>query len=128
MRRAMILLTTLGIAGLASATLPPPSDSERIAAAETKAKSAWSDKVDQYKLCLAVERTAAAYSERLKANAEPVPEAMAAPECSDPGPYVSLPTPLASKPLEASGAHSPPGAATSPPSTNRTAAEIDGKQ
>ena len=33
-------------------------------------------------------------------------------------------TPAASKPLEAAGAHSPPGTATSPPSTNATSAQI----
>ena len=33
---------------------------------------------------------------------------------------------IASKPLEASGAHSPPGAATSPPSNKATSAEMTG--
>lgn len=48
------------------------------------------------------------------------------PACADPGPYVSAVTPQANKPLEASGAHSPPGAAVSPPSSNATTAQIAG--
>lgn len=42
--------------------------------------------------------------------------------CADPGPFAF--TPPADKPLEASGAHSPAGNASSPPSTKATAAEI----
>jgi len=45
--------------------------------------------------------------------------------CQEPGPYAS---PLAQKPLEASGAHSPPGPATSPPSQNAPAAETMGSK
>ena len=48
------------------------------------------------------------------------------PACADPGPYVAQVTPAASKPLEASGAHSPPGMATSPPSNKATSAEMTG--
>jgi hypothetical protein len=50
--------------------------------------------------------------------------AVVIPACTDPGPYVAAVTPATSKPLEASGAHSPPGTATSPPSTNATSAQI----
>jgi hypothetical protein len=50
------------------------------------------------------------------------------PGCTDPGPYVSTVTPAASKPLEAAGAHSPPGTATSPPSTNAPSAQIQPKK
>ena len=46
------------------------------------------------------------------------------PACTDPGPFAV--TPAASKPLEASGAHSPPGMATSPPSSNATSAQLTG--
>lgn len=42
--------------------------------------------------------------------------------CADPGPFAF--TAPSEKPLEASGAHSPAGNATSPPSSRATAAEI----
>jgi hypothetical protein len=42
--------------------------------------------------------------------------------CADPGPFAF--TPPEQKPLEASGAHSPAGNASSPPSSKTTAAEI----
>jgi hypothetical protein len=42
--------------------------------------------------------------------------------CADPGPFAF--TPPEQKPLETSGAHSPAGTATSPPSVNKTAAEM----
>ncbi len=42
--------------------------------------------------------------------------------CADPGPFAYVPP--SEKPLEASGAHSPAGNASSPPSTKATAAEL----
>ncbi|MES2939635.1 MAG: hypothetical protein V4864_18270 [Pseudomonadota bacterium] len=42
--------------------------------------------------------------------------------CADPGPFAY--TPPDQKPLEASGAHSPTGTATSPPSVNKPSAEM----
>ena len=61
----------------------------------------------------------------LKPEPEPEPEPepvvekppMPAPACADPGPFTY--TPPEAKPLEASGAHSPAGTATSPPSTKQ---------
>jgi hypothetical protein len=118
--------------------LPAPSDEAKAAAAETAAKAAWADKVGAYKLCQSQDRVAAEYRKSGKASApaavqtaapasgaSPAPVTIAA--CADPGPYVSV-TPAASKPLEAAGAHSPPGTATSPPSTNATSAQIAPKK
>jgi hypothetical protein len=42
--------------------------------------------------------------------------------CADPGPFAYVPP--TEKPLEASGAHSPAGNASSPPSTAKTSAEM----
>ena len=77
-----------------------------------------------YKLCLATDRTAAEYRSGLKPAGKDVPPPLATPLCTDPGPYVSQLTPATSKPLEAAGAHSPPGPAASPPNTAATAKEI----
>jgi len=105
--------------GGALAKLPPPSDDAKAKAAEAAAKTAWSDKVGAYKLCQSMDHVAAVYlADAKKAGKEVKP--VATPPCTDPGPFAY--TPQSQKPLEAAGAHSPPGKATSPPSTNTPAA------
>jgi hypothetical protein len=107
----------------ALAKLPPPSDDAKAKAAEAAAKSAYGDKVAAYKLCQSMDKVAAAYladAKKAGKNVKPMPT----PPCADPGPFAY--TPQAQKPLEASGAHSPPGNATSPPSTNVPAKDAQG--
>jgi hypothetical protein len=129
---AAVLSAALALPVLAK--LPAPSDEAKAAAAETTAKAAWADKVGAYKLCLAQDRVAAGYKKTaMSAGKDAVQTAAAAsgaaaapvamPGCVDPGPYVPS-TPVAQKPLEASGAHSPAGTATSPPSTNATSSQM----
>jgi len=112
-------------AGIAHATLPPAPEAAKATAAEAAAKSAWSDKVGAYQLCLAQDRIAETYRKDLKGSGKAAPTPVSTAACQDPGPFV---TPVAQKPLEASGAHSPPGTATSPPSTKATAAETMGSK
>ena len=119
--RTIVALMTVTCASAALATLPPASSEAKAKAADTAAKSAWSDKVAAYRLCVTQDKVADAYRASQKAGGNEVPKAVATPPCTDPGPYTPI-TPLASKPLEASGAHSPPGTATSPPSTPASAA------
>jgi hypothetical protein len=129
MRIAAPLIAPLIAALIAApvfAKLPPPTDDDKAKAAEAAAKSAWADKVGFYQLCLAQDRTVEAYRKSSKAAGKDVALPVAAAPCANPGPYASPVTPAASKPLEASGAHSPPGMAVSPPSTKATAAEIAG--
>ena len=109
-------------ASVVCAKLPALSDEAMAQAAQTAAKSAWTDKVSAYQLCLAMDRTAKVYRDDLKAAGKAAPPPGATPPCVDPGPYAAPATPIASKPLEASEAHSPPGPALSPPSTNVPAA------
>ena len=94
---------------------PAPScrrrrDEAKAKAAEAAAKTAWTDKVGLYKLCQAMDRVAATYRGERKADGK---EAAGAPSRRRPAPTrarSSLPVDAAaSKPLEASGAHSPPG-------------------
>lgn len=119
------LLATVAIAAgsaAAVAKLPPPSEEAKAKAAETAAKTAWTDKVSSYQLCKAQDRLAAAYlanARKAGQNVQPV----ATPPCHDPGPFAY--TPPKDKPLEASGAHSPPGAAISPPSAGTPAPTHD---
>jgi len=131
---AALLSVALALPVLAK--LPPPSDEAKAAAAEAAAKAAWADKVGAYKLCQSQDRVVAEYRKSGKPPAAvpmapvasgvaPMPVVIA--PCADPGPYVAT-TPAANKPIEASGAHSPPGTATSPPSTNATAAQPQPKK
>lgn len=123
MRLAIVLVSCM-FAGLAFGKLPALSDDAKAAAAKTAAKAAWTDKVGLYQLCRAMDRTADAYRKGLASAGKDSPNATATPPCTDPGPYAESVTPVAAKPLEASGAHSPPGTALSPPSTNTPAAEM----
>jgi len=122
MRRVILLASLAGLlmAAAAQAKLPPLSDEAKAKAAETAAKTAWTDKVGAYQLCQAMNRVAAQYH---KGNKD-APVAVETPACTDPGAFVPpVPTP----PLEAAGAHSPATTATAPPSSKATAAEIQGK-
>ncbi len=123
MRLALTALTVAAlIAAPVFAKLPAPSDEAKAKAAETAAKTGWTDKVGAYQLCRAMERTADYYRKSPKAASAPA--AVETPSCSDPGPYVAAPP--ATPPLEASGAHSPATMATSPPGSKATAAELQG--
>jgi hypothetical protein len=123
---AAIAVSGLAIGG-AMAKLPPSSDEAKAKAAETAQKTAWSDKVGAYHLCQSMDRVASTYRAHAAAAGTPASGAEQTPPCADPGPYKAVEiTPAASKPLEASGAHSPPGTATSPPSNKATSAEMTG--
>ena len=108
-RSSLLALCAGGLCSVALAKLPAPTP-------EAAAKAAWSGKVDNYKLCQAQDRVAAHYRKTAK---DAKPAAASAP-CADPGPFAY--TPPAAKPIEAAGAHSPPGTASSPPSTTTPAA------
>lgn len=103
---------------LAAAKLPPLPPEAAAKAAEAAARTAWSGKVDQYKLCQAQDRVVAQYR---SAHADAKPASLPTGACMDPGPFAY--TPVEQKPLESSGAHSPPGTASSPPSTQVPEAE-----
>jgi len=137
---AALLSAALALPVLAK--LPPQTDEAKAAAAATAAKAAWTDKVGAYRLCLVQDRVADGYRQSGKAGAAsaaaPAPAAAPAsaaaaapvtiPTCADPGPYLAAVTPAVAKPLEAAGAHSPPGTAVSPPSTKATSAQIAPKK
>ena len=119
---AMALLV---LSGASIAKLPPVSDEARAKSAEAAAKAAWSDKVSLYKTCLAMDRVVSQYHRDAERGGKATPAVTPVPPCADPGPYAASVTPTSSKPIEASEAHSPAGNATSPPSTNATAAQLD---
>ena len=124
---AIAALAASCLAAGALAKLPPLSDEAKAKAAEAAGKTAWSDKVGLYQLCQSMDRVAATYRTRAAAAGKAASGADQTPPCTDPGPYVPAAiTPTASKPLEASEAHSPPGMAVSPPSNKATSAEMTG--
>lgn len=116
--RIVVALVAALSTGLVFAKLPPLSDEAKAKAAETAARTAWTDKVGQYKTCLAIDRTVENYKKTALAAGKEVRPSVATPPCADPGPFV----PPSARPLEASGAHSPPETAAAPPSTKVPAA------
>ena len=91
MKRLIILSVLATVAGVAAAKLPPLSDEAKAKAAEAAAKTAHAGKVDNYKLCLSMDKVAARYqAEAKKAGKDVKPAAGAAP-CADPGPFVAAP-------------------------------------
>ncbi|HCE09269.1 MAG TPA: hypothetical protein DIT28_15900 [Oxalobacteraceae bacterium] len=90
MSKLIVGIAAVMIAGIAGAKLPAPTEEAKAAADEAKAKSAWSDKVAAYKLCLAHDRVAAYYFKAKGADAKPV--TVTIPPCQDPGPYVAAQT------------------------------------
>jgi hypothetical protein len=122
---AALALAAGSFAGSASAKLPPLSDEAKAKAAEAAARSAWTEKVGAYKMCLSMDRVAEVYRTSSKSLGKDAPAPVAMPPCADPGPFVPI-TPTQDKPLEASGAHSPPGNAGTPPSNKATSSEMTG--
>jgi hypothetical protein len=124
--RTMSAILSLMCLGSAWGKLPPPTEEARAKSAEAATKAAWTDKVGAYQLCLAMDRTATAYRRKAAAEGKITAAPSPTPPCSDPGPYASTSAPEGPKPLEASGAHSPPGTAVSPPGSSKSASELAG--
>jgi len=129
MRRPSVLVAALAsaLAFGAAAKLPALSDEAKAKAAEAASKASWNDKVGAYQLCQAQDKVAVTSRKTIAAAGKAASAAEPTPGCVDPGPYTPT-TPEASKPLEAAGAHSPPGTATSPPSNKATSAEMTGQK
>ena len=122
---APLLLLALA-APLALAKLPALSPEAQAKADEAKAKTAWSDKVSAYQLCRSMDRVAEVYRKSAKATGKETRPPAVTPPCTDPGPFVAA-APAATKPVEASGAHSPPATAATPPSVSpATQAQLQG--
>jgi hypothetical protein len=112
-------LALAGSSAFAKLPAPPATPEAKAKAAEAAARTAWSGKVEAHQLCQAQDRVAAKYRESAAAAGKQL-AAPAAPACADPGPFAY--TPPEQKPIEAAGAHSPAGNASSPPNTNQPAA------
>jgi hypothetical protein len=85
---ALCTAAALALPAVALAKLPAPSPEAKAKADEAKAKGAHGDKVGAYKLCLAMDRTAAHY---LKTSGKDPKAVTATTACADPGPFVYNP-------------------------------------
>ncbi len=104
MHRLLLALITTSFAGMALAKLPPLSDEAKAKAAEAAAKTAHNGKVDNYKLCLSMDKVAARYFAESAKAGKPVTRPDA-PACADPGPFVPAgATPAAAAPAPAAPA------------------------
>jgi hypothetical protein len=109
MRIALVLtILTFGMSS-AAAKLPPPSPEAAATAAAAKDKTAWTEKVAAYKLCLAQDRLAKDY---LKTKEGAKKQTVETPPCTDPGPYV--PGASAAAPAAAATPAAPTTAAAAP--------------
>ena len=116
---SLSLLALLAVSAWAKMPVPNLSDEAKAKAAEAAAKTAWSNKVADFQLCRSMDRVAAVYAADAKKAGKDV-KPTATPPCGDPGAFAyKAPD---TKPIEAAGAHSPPGTAASPPSTLTPAA------
>ena len=124
MKHTLTLLLCALAATSAVAKLPPPTPEAQAKAAEAAARTAWGAKTDGDLLCKSQDQVAAKYRASAQAAGKPAPAAVATPPCVDPGPYAAAPK-VETKPIEASGAHSPAPTAASPPSSNQTSAQTN---
>ena len=105
MRHLLLALIITPLAGAALAKLPPLSDEAKAKAAEAAAKTAHAGKVDNYKLCLSMDKVAAHYMAEAKKAGKAVNKPTETPPCVDPGPFVpAAATPAAAAPAPAAPA------------------------
>ena len=79
----------------ALAKLPAPSDEAKAKAAETAAKTNWSNQVANFQLCKSMDQVATGYFTQAKKAGKESKPAVATPACADPGAFVYLPPSLA---------------------------------
>lgn len=91
----MVILASC-VSGLAFGKLPPANDEAKAKAEQAKAKSAWSDKIAAYKLCMVQDRVAAGHRKAKPGNGMTTAVSSA---CQDPGPFVA---PMAAQALSPS--------------------------
>jgi hypothetical protein len=91
----------LMLGSVAFAKLPATSDEAKAKAAEAKAKTAWTGKLEAFQLCKSQDKVVAHYKKvPLPKEAKPAKGAASAPAgaCVDPGPFVYVPEAPAAAP------------------------------
>ncbi len=105
------LLLTASVGAMAKLPAPVLDDAAKAKAEEAKAKTAHAGKVDGYKLCLSMDRSAASYYKTAAASGKTVKPATATPPCADPGPFVWPAPAAAAAPAAAPAVPAAPAAA-----------------
>ena len=105
------LLLTASVGAMAKLPAPVLDDAAKAKAEEAKAKTAHAGKVDGYKLCLSMDRSAASYYKTAAASGKTVKAAAATPPCADPGPFVWPAPAAAAAPAAAPAVPAAPAAA-----------------
>ena len=102
-RMLMLIALAAGAVGTqgALAKLPPPTDAQQAKSAETKARTAWADKVAAFQLCKSQDRIAARYYGDMKARGNATHDPVQTAACADPGPFVAPEAPAAAAPATA---------------------------
>jgi hypothetical protein len=110
------LFATAALTGAALAKLPALSDEAKAKAAEAAAKTAYAGKVDNFKLCQAMDRVAVAYFADAKKAGKNVKPASTMAACADPGAFVYAPPAAAATNAAAATPAAPaaPAAAAAP--------------
>lgn len=93
MKRSLLCLTLLLAAATAHAKLPappPPTEEAKAKAAEVAARTAWTAKVNAYKLCVSQDQAVGNYLKTAAAAGKSVKPAIAVPACADPGPFAHV--------------------------------------
>jgi len=118
-RTAALTLSALLVLASACvhAKLPAPSDEAKAKSAEAAAKTAHTGKTDAYKLCLAMDRTAAGYQAAAKKSGRAASAPAETPACADPGPFAYVPAGAAS--ALAAAPPTPIAAAAPPPAAKK---------
>lgn len=104
---AGLLLVSMMATAPALAKLPAPSDEAKAKAAEAAAKAAHAGKVENYKLCVTMDRVAASYHAAAKKAGKAASAPTDTPACADPGPFVYTPPGAAPAPAAAAPAAAP---------------------
>jgi hypothetical protein len=114
MKRLIFVALSALLAASSFAKLPAPvlSDEAKAKAAEAAAKTAHNGKVDGYKLCLSMEKTAAHYLKTAQSAGKATKPATATPPCADPGAFVYPPPATAAAPAAPATAVAPAPAAS----------------
>jgi hypothetical protein len=124
-----MFLVLAAVSGLAMGKLPTPSEADKEQMLRNIARQTWSSKQDAFESCRAQDRIVKKYQEGLRSQGKTVPPSQDTGTCSDPGPFVADGgSPIINRPLEASGAHSPPGTAVTAPSSKIPQSELQIKK
>ncbi len=115
----------VALSGVALAKLPPPSEADKALTLQNIARQTRTAKQDAFESCRAQDRIVRQYQEGLRSKGKAIPTSIETGSCAEPGPYAAdSGMPITSRPTEASGAHSPPATAVTPPSSTIPQSEL----